>query len=66
MRTIIIMFVLGLALGFQGCTQKEETIEDDQEIIVNDNAENVQKDNAKEEDEKHLDNPAEIMEDLIF
>ena len=60
------MFILGLALGFQGCTQKEEPVEDDQEIIVDDKAENVQEEDVKEGNEKHIENPADIMEDLIF
>lgn len=65
-RAIIISIVFGIALGFPACTQKEEPVEDDQEIIVDDNAENAQEDDANEGDEKHLENPADIMEDLIF
>lgn len=66
MRIIIITFILGLALGFQGCTQKQETIDDDQEIVVEDNAKNVQEEQTKEEDEKHMDDPADILQDLTF
>lgn len=66
MRTIIISIVFGIALGFPGCTQKEGSVEDDQEIIVDDNTENVQEDDTNDGDEKHLENPANIMEDLIY
>lgn len=60
------MLILGLAPGFQGCTQKEETIEDDQDIVIEDKAEDVQEEETKEEDQKHMDDPADIMQDLTF
>jgi hypothetical protein len=66
MRTIIIMVVLGLSLGFLGCPQKDEPIDDDQDIVIEDNAENVQEEERKEEDEKHMDDPGDILQDLTF
>ncbi|MGB7291323.1 MAG: hypothetical protein WBD99_04040 [Thermodesulfobacteriota bacterium] len=66
MKTIIIMFILGLSLGFLGCTQKDEPIDDDQEIVIEDNAENVQEDEKNDEDEKHMDDPADVLQDLTF
>jgi hypothetical protein len=66
MRTIITMFILGFALGFQGCTQKEEASDDDREIVIKDNAETVYEEEPKEEDEKHMDDPADILQDLTF
>jgi hypothetical protein len=66
MRTIIIISILGLALGFLGCTQNQETTESDQEFLVEDGTENTQEEETKEEDGKHIDDPAEVLEDLIF
>lgn len=66
MRTIVIVAILGLALGFLGCTQKEETTEDDQESIVEDNTNNSEEQETNSEDEKHMDDPADILQDLTF
>ena len=66
MKTIIIMFVLGLSLGIVGCSQKDEPIEDDKEIVVDDNTDNSEEEESKDEDEKHIDDPADILQDLTF
>ncbi|HEX9666233.1 MAG TPA: hypothetical protein VGA95_06695 [Thermodesulfobacteriota bacterium] len=66
MRTIIITFILGLALGIVGCSQKDEPIEDDKEIVVDDNTDNSEEEETKDEDEKHIDDPADILQDLTF
>lgn len=60
------MVVLGLSLGFLGCPQKDAPIDDDQDIVIEDNAENVQEEETKEEDEKHMDDPGDILQDLTF
>jgi hypothetical protein len=41
------MAILGLALGFIGCTQKEEPTEDDQESLVEDNTKNLKKERPR-------------------
>lgn len=66
MRTILIIGILGLVLGFLGCTQKEETTEDDQEITVEDNAKDSEGREITEEDEKHIDDPADMLQELTF
>jgi hypothetical protein len=67
MKTIIIMFILGLSLGFLGCTHKDEPVDEDQEIVTDDNAENVQEEEEKKDkDEKHVDDPADVLQDLTF
>lgn len=66
-RTIIITVVFGLALGFSGCTQKEEaTDHDDQDGVVEYNSEDADEEEAQEVDEKHMDDPADIIQDLTF
>ncbi len=66
MKTIIMMFILGLSLGFLGCTHKDEPVDEDQEIVIEDNAENVQEEEKNDEDEKHVDDPADVLQDLTF
>ena len=66
MKTFIIMFILGLSLGFLGCTNKDEPVDEDQEIVIDDNAQNVQEEEKNDEDEKHVDDPADVMQDLTF
>ncbi len=65
-RTIIITVVFGLALGFSGCTQKEEATDHDQEGVVEYNTEDVDEEEVQEVDEKHMDDPADILQDLTF
>lgn len=66
MKAIILMFVLGLGLGLLGCPQKDETIEDEQEVLQEDDAGDVEEQENSEQDGKHVDDPAEVLEDLIF
>ena len=66
MRTIKIMVALGLSLGFLGCPRKDQPIDDDQDIVIEDNTENVQEEETNEEDEKHMDDPGDILQDLTF
>lgn len=65
-RTIMIAVVLGLALGFPGCTHKEDATDGDRESVVEDNADKVDEEEAQEVDEKHMDDPADILQDLTF
>lgn len=60
------MFILGLSLGFLGCTHKDEPEDEDQEIVIDDNAQNVQEEQNSDKDEKHVDDPADVLQDLTF
>ena len=66
MRIIIISVVFGIALGFSGCTQKEEATDHDQDGVVEYNSEDVDEGEAQDVDEKHVDDPADILQDLTF
>jgi hypothetical protein len=66
MKTIIMMFILGLSLGFLGCTHKDEPVDEDHETVIEDNPENVQEEEKNDKDEKHVDDPADVLQDLTF
>ena len=66
MKTIIMMFILGLSLSFLGCAHKDEPVDEDHETVTDDNAENVQEEEKNDKDEKHVDDPADVLQDLTF
>ncbi len=65
MKNFLMITILVLGLGFMGCTRDDDAFEEEDDWVIEEE-EYIDDSEEVEEEKKHIENPADIVEDLIF
>jgi len=65
MIKIIIIASIGIVLGLTGCPQHDDTTTEEEELTVEEDGEVIEEEEEKENGEKHMEHPGDLLQDLI-